>query len=485
MYHHVLNHLLLPLFLCGTPSRYQRLARESSKRQYWSTQRMQQWQLERSNEIIATAKGNVPYYRERFHQFSEPLRNLRSLCDLPQLTKDDVAANFPDGIVSETADRSQIRWHGTGGTTHHIMVADDFVKRDYVRAAHHLTYCEDCSYQFGRPAVFIPPNACSVLCATDGRRDSSVLRHFLKMLARGKLRDAEARSDLRGLIMNNWIECRTVLEPFGPDGTHLPKKRLSQYVERLRELKPYLLKALPEYLMGIARYIDETDDRPHHIPVVKPAGALMTPAMKKRVENSFRSRVIEDYGCSDVGPLGFECRNGGIHLLTDHFYFEFDHRGRPAEDGELATLLLTDLHNTAMPMIRYKLGDLVRVDRTPCPCGRQTPRIVVAGRTDEVIVGKSGNIITPRMACEFFYKRPKIQSFQLIERSDRQFDLKCVLDKGASVPDELPADFRTQFADDRTLAIKVVDSIRPETSGKFRHIKSRSSDRFSQAGDQR
>lgn len=486
MYSTLLNHVLLPAAVAASRSSYLRIARETENRQRWSLDEISQWQLCRLRELVGFAIENVAFYRSNLGrtQSSNSPENLDDFAQFPVVVKRDIEANFPDRIVSEKLLREDTRTYGTRGTTHRIVVINDFEKRDWIRAGEMFTMISDCGYRLGRRATFIPPDACSTLCGIEGARETSVVKQLLNMAVRRQFRDGEARSDLRGLVMNNWIYCRSVLEPFGNAGTHIPEQRLAEYISLLRSKRPYFLKALPEYLQMLARYIKRTGDRPHKIPVVKPMGALMTPTMKREVAEAFGVPVREDYGSSDVGPMGFDCRQmNGLHLLSDHYYFEFLRGGRPAADGELALLVVTDLHNRAMPLIRYQVGDVVRVDRTPCPCGRNTPRITVEGRIQDTIVTPRGRVLTARMLYEFFFGHPGIDQFQLIERSARRFELNYVPSGDPVDHRELADRFQEFSGDDRPLVAREVDTILPESSGKFRHVISRSFDRFSDSGD--
>ena len=480
MYSSLLSRILLPAALATSRSAYLRIARQTARRQRWPAEDLTAWQLERLRGLVQHAVEHVPYYRERIGKTPE-LKSLADVEQLPMLTKKDVEASFPDQIVSDEFDREDARRYGSGGTTHRIVVLHDFQKRDYTRAAELITSTADCRYRIGKRSTSIPPDACSILCGIDGIRETSVSRHLWTMIARRKFRDAEARSDLRGLVMNNWIYRRKVLEPFGPDGTHISEERLDSYVSRLRAEKPYYLKALPEYLQALAQHVRRRGERPLRIPVVKPMGALMTPRMKQSVAESFLGEIREDFGSNELGPMAFDCRfRQGLHLLSDHYLFEFVRAGdgRPAADGEPAKLLVTDLHNRAMPLIRYEIGDIVRVDRSPCRCGRTTPRITVEGRVQDTIVTSDGRVLTPRMIYEFLYSQPGIDQFQLIERSPQRFELSYVSAGKPLEASDVAEAFQAFSGDPRRLSVREVDSILPETSGKFRHVKSRSFDRF-------
>ena len=221
LYPFLLRHILLPTALMASRSRYLRIARETTRRQYWPRQKMEAWQQEQLTTLLDHAINHVPYYRERLGSVAGPV-GWEQFSSLPILTKDDIEANFPDRIVSDSYCREDIRHVGSGGTTHRVVVLHDFIKRDYGRAGELVTSTADCEFNLGKRTASIPPDACMDLCGLDNDRESSVARRLWEMVMEKKGRDRESISDLRGLIMNNWVFRRKVLAPFGPDGTHVP-----------------------------------------------------------------------------------------------------------------------------------------------------------------------------------------------------------------------------------------------------------------------
>ncbi|HEX6987224.1 MAG TPA: hypothetical protein VF170_17735 [Planctomycetaceae bacterium] len=478
MYSFLLNRALLPGALALTESSFLRLASGSSKRQFFSPEAIRNLQVERLRGLLSHAAERVAFYRDRFADAGCRPDKFAGLDDLeryPSLTKEEIQANFPDRMVAGAASNDGWRWIGTRGTTSRLMVIQDFRKRDQARANAVVALTADCRYRLGHRTVYIPPDECSALCGVEGLRESSVSRQLRRMFSSRRVRDQIALSDLRGLVMNNWVERKTLLEPFGPDGTHIPDERCASYVRRLRETRPILLKALPEYLLTIARYAERTGDRLPVVPVVRPMGALMTGTVKREVARAFRGAVREDYGSREFGAMAFECREGhGLHVLSDGFVIEVMRDGRPAADGELGQVLVTDLQNRAMPLIRYRIGDLGRIERGPCRCGRSTPRLFLEGRSADACATADGRLLTSAAAAEFFYNRSEVDQFQLVERSLRHWELQ-VVPKGRFARDwtDLLESFRRFSGDPRRLSVREVRTIQPESSGKFRHVKSR------------
>jgi phenylacetate-CoA ligase len=99
-----------------------------------------------------------------------------------------------------------------------------------------------------------------------------------------------------------------------------------------------------------------------------------------------------------VGTWGFQCTEepDGVHILESEFIGEVidPHTGIPVEEGEVGELVLTNLGRSCMPAIRYRTGDLVKVKKGRCPCGR-TFRVLeggVLGRKDEMIIIRGVNV---------------------------------------------------------------------------------------------
>ncbi len=478
MYATLMSRVGLPLMLRPTRSRFDRHAKEIRARQFWPAERRRQWQWERLQAIVRHAATTVPFYRERLAAAGLRDGELRSWDDferIPPTTKDDLEANFPDRMLSDVGDRSDWRWFGTRGTTRRTIVVNDFLKRDLGLAGIMVSMTEDTPYQYGHRCAFIPPDACNALCGVEGLRETSVLRQVGRMALRRSWSDPDALGDLRSLVMNNWVKRQTLLPPFGAEGSEIDDERASWYVAQLRAVRPRLLKALPEYLYGLARHVERTGDRFPPIAVIKPMGALMARPIKDYVERVLGGQVREDYGSSDMGPMAFDCRQRtGMHLFEDLCHFEVVRDGARVADGELGSLLVTELHNRAMPLIRYQIGDVVRVERSPCDCGRTTPRLFTEGRLQNALVRPDRSVLTDAAIGDYLYRQPQVSDYQLVERAGDRFELKVIPRNGDKASGLLAERVRRFIDADAPVRLREVKTIAPEGSGKFCHCKSAS-----------
>jgi phenylacetate-CoA ligase len=209
-------------------------------------------------------------------------------------------------------------------------------------------------------------------------------------------------------------------------------------------------------------------------------GSALAPAARRIIAQAFRSKVVEDYGSAELGAIGCECPAAhGLHLFANLFYLEFVRGGRQVGPGELGRILVTDLSNRAMPLIRYDIGDIGFRLPGDCGCGRNSCRFKVLGRLQDTIVTPSGRVLTEHDVADFFYTYPGLDWFQLVQRSNACFDLQVVPSgQGPFSTAALSRDVRTFFDDEVRVNIRQTATIAPESGGKYRFVKSASRRQF-------
>ncbi|TWT81143.1 Phenylacetate-coenzyme A ligase [Planctomycetes bacterium CA13] len=473
LYGQAFQSIALPAMLAPTQSKATSLARQMRRQQRWPIARIKEYQLSRLTELMRLAEQESQFYRQRWHQLGLSADRLRCLDDIRQFpitSKEDLESHFPDGIAVQSRRNADWQYVGTRGTTRRVMVIHDFERRDYERAAIMVALTEDSPYRYGTREVSIPPDACSVHCGIESDRAVSVSRQLLALATRRVAWNRESISDLRGLVMDTWICAKTVLPPLPLDGDD---SVLRDCVRKLREQRPMQLTALPEYLRALADYVRISDDQPPPIPVIRPMGANFPTSWKTSIESALRGSLREHYGSREMGPMAFDChQTNGMHLLMSQHLIEIVHDGQPVLEGEVGRVLVTDLHNLAMPIIRYDIGDLARIDTSPCPCGRTTARIFLEGRVDDALVTDSGELLTAEAVSNFFYEQPEIKDFQLTEGRGGKLTLRIVPATKTDFNERaIEERFLSWMGQSRSISVRTTQAIRPEESGKFRHCK--------------
>ncbi|MEU6573875.1 AMP-binding protein [Streptomyces sp. NPDC046805] len=159
-------------------------------------------------------------------------------------------------------------------------------------------------------------------------------------------------------------------------------------------------------------------------------GAMLTDTLRKRFQEYFGAQVISSYGISEAGYLGSECDHGTIHLDESlHERFEVvPQAGREgsesgSENGtEAGELAVTSLSNRCMPLVRYRVGDMVRMSRNTCGCGAPGPVLdELRGRTTIVFRLGDGQKLSPTRYMDLFQKNPGLLEYQLTQREPRSF----------------------------------------------------------------
>ena len=181
---------------------------------------------------------------------------------------------------------------------------------------------------------------------------------------------------------------------------HIPvgtgsSERLLLAIDQLRPDAVVLTPSYAEYLLELADLRESSIRRV--LVAGEPGGG--EPAFRAKLEHGFGARVTEAMGIGDIGPsLWGECEEqAGMHLGA----FGFVHAevidpesgdARELADGVQGELVLTHLRHQAAPLLRFRTRDHVEVWTSPCPCGRETPRVRCLGRTDDMLIVRGVNV---------------------------------------------------------------------------------------------
>jgi len=143
----------------------------------------------------------------------------------------------------------------------------------------------------------------------------------------------------------------------------------------------------PSYLMHLAQKAEENGlnlRKDLYLEVAFVTGEKFSEKMRSTLEKKFDLIMRQGYGTADVGSVGYECfHKTGLHI-SNRAYVEICHpdTGIPLKDGEVGEIVVTAFNKT-YPLIRLATGDLAYIDRSPCPCGRTSPRLGnIVGRVD-------------------------------------------------------------------------------------------------------
>jgi phenylacetate-CoA ligase len=193
------------------------------------------------------------------------------------------------------------------------------------------------------------------------------------------------------------------------------------------------------------------------------------------LEEVFGCRVVNEYGAAEVGIIGFECADGGIHITSENVYLEVLRDGGPAEEGEVGEVVVTGLRNHAMPLIRYKLGDLAIPSKEYCPCGRELPLIKsIEGRDNDIVVTSAGKILHSEIFAYINRNLIKegyhIREFKIIQNAKDMLRVLVPRDTRDNTLLALRQQIKKHIGSDMRILVEHVDEIPRERSGKVRYF---------------
>ena len=209
-------------------------------------------------------------------------------------------------------------------------------------------------------------------------------------------------------------------------------------------------------------------------------GEGLTASARREIERVFACPLQNEYGASECLTIAHGCRQGWLHLDSDWVMLEpVDLQYRPTTPGKLShTVLLTNLANTVQPIIRYDLGDRVRVKVGPCACGSPLPAIKVEGRSDDVIGlrARDGTLehLVPMALTTVVEDAADVHRFQIVQTAPDRLCLR-LMDSDRARAGELARMALRAYLDLHTLSnVDVsVDSGEPQPErrgGKLRQV---------------
>jgi phenylacetate-CoA ligase len=224
----------------------------------------------------------------------------------------------------------------------------------------------------------------------------------------------------------------------------------------LEDLGAEILCCTPSYALTIADHLSD----PSRLQVR--AGVFgaepWTEGLREAIERAFGLIALDIYGLSEIiGPgVSAECLEArdGSHINEDHFLVEVidSASGEAVPDGEVGELVFTTLTKEALPLLRYRTGDLASVTRAPCACGRTFARMSrIVGRTDDMLIIRGVNLF-PSEVERALLEIPGLEPhYQLVVERPQHLDELTVQVEG----DASASDVQSQLARALGLSAKV------------------------------
>lgn len=348
------------------------------KSQYWDKNRLREYQFLKLRKLLIEAYEHVPYYKTFYNDngfFPErDFNNLNDIVKVPILTK-AAAKKFKNELVNAKFLNSSfpLRTSGSTGEPFEVLVSTNaWVVEQGVVWRHWIWG----GYQF--------------------RDEIAIIRSF---------------SPKKGqpLIKYDKIRNFTYYSPF-----HMNEENMHMYLKVINDRNTKVLRGYPSSILTLAIHAKKNGITIPTLKFILTASEVLSDVDRGFIEDVFKCKISNHYGLAEVCVMMGDCeKHEGLHNYDEYGYVEF----LPTEDSRYSKIVGTNLHNYAMPLIRYETGDLAELTNSPCSCGRNLPTIKnIVGRSDSNIITQEGFKIPTVNFYTMFEKILSVNRWQIIQR---------------------------------------------------------------------
>ncbi len=419
---------------------YHGFLQEVLRRGEWNAGQFFAFQLEELRNILHRSSRFVPYYRRKFKDlgpFPQTIHSLRDFAFMPILEKEEIRRD-PLSFVDQTLDKKKLFvLHTTGstGTPLHIYTNETARRWNYAFLDGFLKSAgvdgRKRRATFGG-RVIVPPE--------QEKPPFWRLSYFQK-----------------NLLFSSY---------------HLTEKNLPFYLEKLRAYRPEIIEGYPSSLAVVAESLLRRGGPPEIAPaLIVTSGETLFDEQRKIIEEAFRCKIRDQYGCVEMCIFAAQCPEGHYHYRPDYSLVEIlKDNGEMAEPGETGEILCTGFINPVMPLIRYRIGDVGVISPRTCTCGLNTPYFEkIVGRTDDFIITPDGRRVGrlspvlkgfPVKEAQYIQKGPDLVVVRLVK--DDNFDSR--------IPGLLIKEIQKRLGYSMKIEIEFVAQIPRGSGGKLRTV---------------
>jgi phenylacetate-CoA ligase len=244
-----------------------------------------------------------------------------------------------------------------------------------------------------------------------------------------------------GLRSNDWGPATAGIVDTGSAATLNIHSTVAEQVDWLEREDPDYLLTYPSVVLALAKHFAASGRKLPRLREVRTFGELLEPHVRAAVSEAWGLRIVDMYSSQEVGYLALQCpKHEHYHVQSEGVLVEvLDDGGRPCTPGEIGRVVITPLHNYAMPLLRYEIGDFAEVG-AGCPCGRGLPVLSrILGRQRNMAILPDGSRRWPSIELagrEDLADFPPIEQFQVIQRSLQSLEMALVMARPLSANEE-------------------------------------------------
>jgi len=387
------------------------IARVLKQSQWWSREQLEAYRDEKLARLVEHCYKYVPYYRKVMTERGLKPADVHSAADLarfPILTKSLVRHHW-NGLRAINVPDREVFVASTGGTT-------------------------------GEPMKIVKPLDCdawTTMCFERGLSWGGLKPDMKRVHLTGGSIGASKRTEWQKVI--DRLSGRINLLAYD-----LGEQNVREYADIIRKGRIEFIIGYASNIYLLARLLQERGES-LNLRAVFTTAELLLPKWAATIKAMLNCKVYSYYGCGESNSLGYQCREGdAYHIPEEHVILEAEPDGAASNLSGRGQALITDLDNTAMPLLRYQNGDYIRLDDTPCSCGRSLRLISkLEGRTYEFLLSTSGELVSAGICDVILGNVESVREFQV--RQDAAGHARVIIVPSKNITDEQKAYIREAF----------------------------------------
>lgn len=283
--------------------------------------------------------------------------------------------------------------------------------------------------------------------------------------------DRADRIPPEGVVNPNWGMMIDSAFPTGPCVVLSINHDVKAQAEWLIQHNPDYLLTYPSNVVALAHHFRSTGASLPRLREVSTYGEALTPEVRYACRMAWDAPVVDMYSAQEIGYIALQCpQTENYHVQSETVYVEvLDDDGRPCVPGEVGRVVISSLHNYAMPFLRYEIGDYAEVGER-CSCARGLPVLTrVAGRQRNMWTLPGGKRVWPMFSSSVWGHIDAIRQLQLVQHAVDHIEARIVCSRPLTGGEESEFEslLRAQFNFPFQLTITYLDSIDRQANRKF------------------
>jgi len=408
--------------------------RRLRQRLYWSEDQIEELRARKLRALLEHCYHRIPFYQEHFKKLGATPKDFHTpddLIHLPIVEKSQLR-DHPEEFFDVQADKSELMRYSSSGSTGIPL-----------ELWYHPGERQRMGFTMTREFLFhgLKPYQ-RLVTVTEPRHSTPKNRWYHRL----------------GIMNEKFL---SIYDP--------PEENL----DSMLRVDPHLLIGFPSVLLLIGREMQKRNGKQLRPRWLFTVAEVLTNQYRDALTEQWGVAPIDVYGSNETGHIAFQCsQRSGYHINVDSVHVEVVANDKPVKIGGRGEIVVTNFDLRVMPIVRYRVGDVVQLLPKKCSCSCQFPLLgEIAGRSDGFIVGSGGKLFSALEVSFLLHTLKGILHYRILQPDANKIIVEWVpRDSNVDVSGDIESALKPSMGDWVNIEIKKVAEIPREKSGKIRSV---------------